>query len=66
MTRKNHGEAGGNAASRRSEMPPLPPLPSSPTFDKFLDFARKIVNVPKREIDEQERLYQEKRKQGRE
>lgn len=27
-------------------------------FEKFQEFARKIVNVPKKEIDEQEKKYQ--------
>jgi len=27
-------------------------------FEKFKEFARKIVNVPKKEIDEQEKKYQ--------
>lgn len=28
------------------------------SFTKFKEFARKIVNVPKKEIDEQEKKYQ--------
>jgi hypothetical protein len=27
-------------------------------FENFIEFARKIVNVPKKEIDEQEEKYQ--------
>jgi hypothetical protein len=63
-----HGKDGGGGKAQRGsdELPPLPPLPSTPTFDKFVDFARKIVNVPKSEIDEQERLYQEKRRRPKE
>ena len=30
-------------------------------FSRFVGFARKIVNVPKKEIDEQERIYQMKK-----
>ena len=59
MKRKGNGAAGPKAA--RGELPPRPPLPSSPGFDKFVDFARKIVNVPKAEIDEQERIYRERK-----
>ena len=33
-------------------------------FEKFREFARKIVNVPKKEIDEQEKIY--KAKKGKE
>ncbi len=56
------GAADGKARRGSDELPPLPPLPSTPTFERFVDFARKIVNVPKSEIDEQERLYQERRR----
>jgi hypothetical protein len=63
---KRGKDAGDGKARRGSdELPPLPPLPSTPTFDRFVDFARKIVNVPKSAIDEQERLYQERRKRER-
>jgi hypothetical protein len=59
---KRGKDAGGGKAPRGSdELPPLPPLPSTPTFAKFVDFARRIISVPKVEIDEQERLYQEGR-----
>lgn len=34
--------------------------------DKFTDLLRKLVRVPKAEIDEQERQYQAKRKKGSE
>ena len=60
---KRAKDAGGGKPQRGSdELPPLPPLPATPTFDRFVDFARRIISVPKAEIDEQERLYQEKRK----
>jgi hypothetical protein len=55
------GAAGGKAGRASPDLPPLPPLPSSPTFDRFVEFARKIVRVPKSEIEEQERLYRERR-----
>jgi hypothetical protein len=55
------GAAKGKAARGSDELPPLPPLPSTPTFDRFVDFARRIISVPKAEIEEQERLYREER-----
>lgn len=63
MKHKKDGAGGGKAKARRGsdELPPLPPLPSTPTFDRFVDFARRIISVPKAEIEEQERLYQEQR-----
>ena len=37
--------------------------PKEPTqFERFWDFARRIVAVPKAEIDEQEAEYQRQRK----
>lgn len=33
--------------------------------DKFSDFAQKIVTVPKSEIDEREKQWQDERKQSR-
>jgi hypothetical protein len=33
--------------------------------DKFTDFLRRLVRVPKREIDEQERKYQEQREEAK-
>jgi len=41
---------------------PRPPTP----FERFWDFARRIVAVPKAEIDEQEAEYQRQRKKQRE
>lgn len=36
-----------------------PPPPTA--FERFEEFARKVVSVPKAEIDERERAYQERR-----
>jgi hypothetical protein len=66
LTRGGKGAAGGKARRGSDELPPLPPFPSTTTFDRFVDFARKIVNVPKSEIDEQERLYKERRRKRKE
>lgn len=59
------GGAKGKAARGSDELPPLPPLPSTPTFDRFVDFARRIISVPKAEIEKQERLYQERRRRDK-
>lgn len=37
-----------------------PPGEQTP-FERFSDFARRIIAVPKSEIDEQARLYRERR-----
>ncbi len=34
---------------------------NNPEFKAFYEFARQIVNVPKKEIDEQEKIYQAKK-----
>jgi hypothetical protein len=64
---KHAKDADGGKAGRASPDPP-PPSPSSPEsseqtpFERFVDFARKIVAVPKSEIDEQERIYKSQRR----
>ncbi len=35
-------------------------------FERFNDFGRKLVSVPKKEIDRREREYQEQRKREKE
>ncbi len=35
-------------------------------FNRFNDFGRKLVSVPKKEIDEREREYQEQKKAKKE
>jgi hypothetical protein len=37
------------------------PAPEPHPFEKFRDFARKIIAVPKAEADEQERKWREER-----
>ncbi|HXO18615.1 MAG TPA: hypothetical protein VOA87_01695 [Thermoanaerobaculia bacterium] len=38
------------------------PSPSEQTpFDRFTEFARKVISVPKSELEERERQYQEKK-----
>lgn len=59
--------ADGGKAGRASPDPPSPSLPSPESseqtpFERFVEFARKIVAVPKAEIDEQERIYKSQRR----
>lgn len=35
-------------------------------FERFEEFARKIISVPKKEIDRREREYQEQKKRKKE
>ncbi len=37
---------------------------SNDNYRRFESFAQKLVNVPKREIDEQEKIYQMNKKKG--
>jgi hypothetical protein len=60
-------DADGGKAGRANPDPPSPSAPSPDAseqtpFERFVDFARKIVAVPKAEIDEQERIYQSQRR----
>jgi hypothetical protein len=54
--------ANGKGGRAPAEAPSPAPYPDNPEFERFVDFARKIVNVPKAEIAEQERIYRERRK----
>jgi hypothetical protein len=53
---KAKGEDGAKAG-RSSPDPPPAPTP----FEQFEEFARRIISVPKAEIQEQERLYRERK-----
>ncbi len=37
----------------------------SQQFEKFKEFAQKLVRVPKKEIDEQEKMYQMKKEKAK-
>jgi hypothetical protein len=54
---KNEKDADGEAAGRESPEPPTGQTP----FQRFEEFARKVISVPKAEIDEREREYRRKR-----
>ena len=57
------GGGGGKAGrGRNSPAPPSPPPEQTP-FERFEEFARKIISVPKSEIQEQERLYRERKRE---
>lgn len=53
---KNEKDAGGEERS-----PDTSPSDETP-FERFEDFARKVLSVPKAEIEERERAYRAKRK----
>ncbi len=38
---------------------------SNDTYSRFQAFAQKLVNVPKKEIDEQEKIYQMKKEKAK-
>lgn len=57
---KEKGVDGVQAGRSSPDLPPSAPTP----FEQFEEFARKIISVPKAEVQEQERLYHE-RKQPR-
>jgi hypothetical protein len=54
---RNEKGAEEDPAGRGSPDPPTEKTP----FQRFEEFARKVVSVPKAEIDERERAYREKR-----
>lgn len=40
------------------------PEPKSEEADRFIDFARKLMAVPKEEIDEQQEIYERDKQPG--
>lgn len=44
----------------RSNAPPQ----STPEADRFIDFARRLMAVPKEEIDEQQEIYEQEKQPG--
>jgi hypothetical protein len=38
-----------------------PPTPAQTPFEQFAEFTRKVLAVPRSELEEQERVYKEKR-----
>jgi hypothetical protein len=55
VTSHAKGEGSGSDGPQRAESALTP-------FERFTEFARRIVAVPKSEIQEQERLYQRRQK----
>jgi len=47
--------------SKMKSKPKPEPNTSQSRFENFREFARKIVNVPKKEIDEQEKVFKERK-----
>ena len=56
MKPSDKGAGNGGEAKRLS---PDPPLPDETPFQRFEAFARKVVAVPRSEIEERERVYRE-------
>jgi hypothetical protein len=51
-----------DGAAVRGSQNPDPPADGQTPFERFRDFARKVVSVPKGEIDERERAYRQRGK----
>lgn len=58
---RHEKRAKAEEAERLNTDPPTAPTP----FERFEEFARKVLSVPKAEIDERERAYRENRKKGK-
>jgi hypothetical protein len=57
---RNAKDADPEKAGKGSPSPdPLTAPPQTP-FERFEEFARKVVSVPKAEMDERERAYRDK------
>jgi hypothetical protein len=57
----NGKDAGNDRAKEKEDTagndPPVSPTP----FERFEEFARRVVSVPKAEVEERERVYREER-----
>jgi len=53
----NETDAGNGGEGRTS---PDPPAGEQTPFQKFEEFARRVISVPKSEIERRERTYREK------
>lgn len=60
---RNDKDAESEKAGRAS---PDPPSPGQTPFERFEEFARKVLSVPRAEIEEREKAYRAKRKSSRE
>lgn len=52
-----------DAASGETEKSPDPANEKTP-FQRFEEFAKRVISVPKKEIEERERTWQDKRKKA--
>lgn len=57
----HHSEDPGAAPGPPGTESPSPATGEQTPFDRFRDFARKVVSVPKAELDERERAFRESR-----
>jgi hypothetical protein len=57
VTHLNDKDADHERAERGN---PDSPIPAQSPFERFEEFARKVVSVPRAEMDERERAYREK------
>lgn len=57
--------AKGGARGRKAKAPEAPSFssspPTGPEFERFVDFAREVVSVPRAILEERERVYRESR-----
>lgn len=52
-----------DAASEGAGSPDPPPSPDTQSpFERFEEFARRVVSVPKTELDRREKAYRDKRR----
>ncbi len=51
--------------AKREEPERPPPEDGLHPFERFKEFARRIVSVPKSEVEERERAYREERRERR-
>ena len=56
---KHGDDKGAGSGDQVKRLSPDPPLPDETPFQRFEAFARKVIAVPRSEIEERERVYRE-------
>jgi hypothetical protein len=59
---KRSAKAEAESDDAKNASPDAPAVSPLSPYERFERFAKKIITVPKQEIEERERLYQEKKK----
>jgi hypothetical protein len=58
---KDAGNGGAEEKDKAGSDPPVSPTP----YERFEEFARRVISVPRAEVEERERVYKEGRNKNK-